>query len=694
MDLGCPEGTSGGRFTDENGHEPERSVEMRGIRETITHWTEDREQPPHPATIAGLCLLCISLIWLLPGSLAPELFGGGNTYPFIIFGYGGVYLLTAALFGCSAALLFALARKMSGPGVRAFALPALAVALFLLYLIPAYLGGSMRMILPFYVPGWNYFDLSPAVDVLMSAVISFSGIGLLSLAMIAPILLIDRYAPMERPYAAAAVLGTLLFPCLAAAIFSIHSVPSVVPWLSLSLSTLSVFCLGIAGAAVLCVPLVVYHLLKGSGNPPRQARVFWLFLLCLLLVWFVPGYLEPGLFLMGHDYPDPGLKMRWFIPYGPGDLEYPFSTVPTIEGNYLIDMNVSPAGPLSLSSLSGTDTCRVYTREHTEERYIAEQVWYRDERTFRSEKRTLLESLTGIGEVSEATLDLGDHLLAAGFERSDAERGYPAWLFANETTKGYILTYERPFDDGRSNDFFIVYYGTYGNTVGPDPDRSLKALIAERLSPSAIRAPGEGLDEEVRLSRMPEAEPFLYISEMIRFAGVLLLTPILFGCSAALLFTGALTELEARKRRPAVAIPLLAAVLLLFPLIPICLAGSTRIYPPFYIPGWEHFGASPLADVLLSLMVFLPALTLTGLGVIAPYLLLRRYLPLKRPIRAALVSGTLLFPLLMILTVWESPYLPSVPWLSLLVLMLRGFCLAAAGAVIIYVVWAAVGQKA
>ncbi|PKL61354.1 MAG: hypothetical protein CVV31_11795 [Methanomicrobiales archaeon HGW-Methanomicrobiales-2] len=663
---------------------------MRGIRETVTRWTKDRlgEQPPHPAAIAGPYLLCISLIWFLPGSLAPELFGEGNIHPVFVFGYGGVYLLAAVLFGCSAALLFALVKGRTGPGMRAFAL---AVALLLLYLIPTYLAGSMQMELPFYVPGWDYFGISPAVDVLMSAAIFLSGISLLSLAVIVPYLFIERYVPMKRPYAAVAVLGTLLFPCLAVAIFSIHSVPALIPWLSLSLSTISVFCLGIAGAAVLCVPLVVYHLLKGSGNPPRQARIFWLFLLCLLLVWFVPGYLEPGLFLIGHDYPDPGLKMRWFIPYGSGDREDSRFTVPTIEGNYLIDEDRflirRSASPLSETALRA-----VYTREHADEQYVVDQWWYNNQGTFRDEKKRLLESLTGSGEVSETTLDLSDHLLAAGFERSDAERGYPVWLFVNETARGYILTYERPFDDGRSNDFFIVYYGTY-NTVGPDPDRSLKALIAQRLSPSAIRAPGEGLDEEVRLSRMPEAEPFLYISEMIRFAGVLLLTPFLFGCSAALLFTGALTELEARKRRPAVAIPLIAAVLLLFPLIPISLAGSTRIYPPFYIPGWEHFGVSPLADALMSLMVFLPALTLTGLGVIAPYLLLRRYLPLKRPVRAALVSGTLLFPLLMILSVWENPYLPSAPWLSLLVLMLRGFCLAAAGAVIIYVVWATVGQK-
>mgnify|MGYP007112381163 CR=1 FL=1 len=507
---------------------------MEGIRETITRWSEDRERPPHPAAIAGLYLLCISLIWFLPGSLAPGLFSGGNTYPFIIFEYGGVYLLAAALFGCSAALLFALARKMSGSGV-----PTLAVALLLLYLIPTYLGGSMQMELPFYVPGWDYFGISPTVDVLMSAVIFLSGITLLALATIVPILLIGRYAPMKRPYAAAAVLGTLVFPYLMVTTFSIDSVPSLIPWLSLSLSTISVFCLGVAGAAVLCVPLVVRHLLKGSGNPPQQARVFWLFLLCLLLVWFVPGYLEPGHFLSGYDSSNPSSwqKESWFIPYGPGNLEYPLSTLPTTEGNYLIDMNVSPAGPHPIVS-----PCRMYTQEHTEERYIAGQRWYRDEWTFRSEKRRLFESLAASGELSETTLELGDHLLAAGFERSDAERGYPAWLFVGETTRGYVLIYERPFDNGRSNDFFIVYYGTYGNTVGPDPDRSLKALIAQRLSPSAIRAPGEGLDEEVRLSRMPEAEPFLYISETIRYAGILLLTPLLFGCSAALLFAGALTE--------------------------------------------------------------------------------------------------------------------------------------------------------
>ncbi|KDE55099.1 hypothetical protein [Methanoculleus sp. MH98A] len=672
---------------------------MRGIRETITRWTRNylREQPPHPAAIAGLYLLCISLIWFLPGFLAPELFGGGNTYPFIIFEYGGVYLLAAVLFGCSAALLFALARKMSGPGVRAFALPALAVALLLLYPVPAYLGGSMQMILPFYVPGWNYFGLSHAADVLMSAVISFSGIGLLSLATIAPILLIDRYVPMKRPYAAAAALGTLLFPILMAAIFRIDPVPSLIPWLSLSLSTLSVLCLGVAGAAVLSVPLVVRRLLKGGGNPPRQARVFGLLLLCLLLVWFVPGYLEPGFFLTGYDHssPNPWLKRCWFVPQGPGDLEHPWSTVPTIEGNYLIDEPCLGGSPLSLSSLSGKVYRTVYTREHTEERYIVEQWWYENERTFRSDKKTAFESLKSFGGISETTLDLGDHLLATGFERSDAERKYPAWLFVNETTRGYILTYERPFDDGRSNDFFIVYYGTY-NTMGPDPDRSLKALIAQRLSPSAIRAPGEGLYEEEHLIRMPEAEPFLYISEMIRYAGILLLTPFLFGCSVALLFAGALTELKTRKRRLMVAIPLLAAVLLFLSLISAYLTGSTWMpIPPFYLPTSEPLGVSTLLDALLNLMVFLSALTLIGLGVIAPYLLLRRYLPLKRPFRAVLVSGTLVFgiliyPLMMMLAVWDG--LHPAPWLSPLAWMALGFCLAAALAVVIYAVQAAAGR--
>lgn len=519
---------------------------MRRIKETITRRTElrPRERPPHPAAIAGLYLLCISLTWLLPGSLAPELFGGGTTNPFIIFEYGGVYLLAAILFGCSTALLFMLA-KGGRSGVRAFT-PV--VALFLLYLTLAYIGGSMQVELPFYVPGWEHFDVSPVVDAMMSAAIFISGISLLSLAVIAPILLIDRHLTLKRPYATAAALGTLLFPCLAAAIFAIDSVPSLVPWLSLFLSTLSVLCLGVAGAAVLSIPLVVYRLLKGGGNPPRQARIFGLFLLCLLLAWFVPGYLEPGLFLSGYDHssPNPWLKRSWFVPQGSGNPDDPWSTVPTIEGNYLVGEGDyrSLAPPLS-----GTVAHRVYNRDDTEERYLVEQRWYRDEWAFRSDKKTLFESLAGSGEVSEATLDLGDHLLAAGFERPDAERRYPAWLFVNETARGYVLTYERPFDDGRSNDFFIVYYGTYGEVIGSDPDRPLKALIAQRLSPSAIRAPGEGLDKEVRLSRMPEAKPFLYISEMIRFAGVLLLTPLLFGCSAALLVTGVRTELEGRKKR-------------------------------------------------------------------------------------------------------------------------------------------------
>ncbi len=677
-----------------------RDSGTRGIQETITRLTEHnfRERPPHPAAIGGLYLLCISLIWFLPGFLEPELFGGGNTYPFIIFEYGGVYLFAVILFGCSAALLFTLVRKISRSGVRVFVL---AVALFLLYLIPAHLGGSMQMELPFYVPGWEYFGASPVVDAVMSGIICLSGISLLSLATIAPVLLIERYFTMKRPHAAVLTLGTLLFPYLTATIFAIDSVPSVVPWLSLSLSTLYVFCLGIAGAAVLCAPLVVYHVLKGSGsgNPPRQARFFGLFLLCILLVWFVPGYLDPGLFVTGHEYPDPGLKMRWFIPYGPGDREYSWSTVPTIEGNYLIDMNTSPAGPLSLPSLSGTDTCRVYTREHTDEQYVVEQRWYEDEWTFRSEKKAIFESLTGIGEVSEATLDLGDHFLAAGFERSEAERGYPAWLFANETARGYVLTYERPFDDGRSNDFFIVYYGTYGENRSSDPDRSLKALIAQRLSPSVIRAPGEGLDKEVRLSRMPEAELFLYISEMIRVASVLLLTPLLFGCSAALLFTGARTEPEARRRRPGAMALFPAAVLLLLPLIPIYLTGSTRmVFPPFYVPGWKYFDVLPLPDALLSLMVFLPALTLIGLGVIAPYLLLGRYLPLERPVRAVLVSGTLIFgilifPLRAMYVLWQEPHPPLTPWLSLLGQMICACCLAVAGAVVISALWAMVGRK-
>lgn len=51
--------------------------------------------------------------------------------------------------------------------------------------------------------------------------------------------------------------------------------------------------------------------------------------------------------------------------------------------------------------------------------------------------------------------------------------------------------------------------------------------------------------------------------------------------------------------------------------------------PPFYLPPTSEppLGVSVLLDALLNLMVFLSALTLIGLGVIAPYLLLRRHLP-------------------------------------------------------------------
>ena len=70
---------------------------------------------------------------------------------------------------------------------------------------------------------------------------------------------------------------------------------------------------------------------------------------------------------------------------------------------------------------------------------------------------------------------------------------------------------------------------------------------------------------------------------------------------------------------------------------------------------------------------------LIGLGMIAPYLLFRRYLPLKQPIHAVFASGVFPFPLQMLLSVRERSYLPHVPWLSFLVLMLLGLFLVVGG---------------
>jgi hypothetical protein len=422
---------------------------------------------------------------------------------------------------------------------------------------------------------------------------------------------------------------------------------------------------------------------------PPVSVIIGLYLICLFLIWLLPGSLEPGLFISNHDQPDEWAKEHWFIPDGAWDSEYPSSTVHTIEGDYLIDEDRFTISHPPLS-VPVTVAHAVYTRQNTGEQYIVAQWWYDDEQVFRDVKKAAFQSLSGLGAVSEVTLDIGDYLLAAGFERSEAEKRYPAWFFENESSMAYILTYERPFDEGRSNDFFIVSYGTYGEVRSSDPDRSLKALLAQRFSPSGVRAPWEEHDGEAGSSRMPNAESFLYISEMIQFAGVLILTPLLFGCSTALLFTGVKIKLQFQARRVAFAVPLLAVALVILPLIPVFLMGSICIYPPFYIPGWEHFGISPHLDALLSLAVFLPAISLPALGVIAPFFLLRRYLPLERPVHAVLVSGTILFPFLMILSVWESPDLPFVPWFSMLILSLQKLFLAAAGAAAVCVLWAAV----
>ncbi|QYZ78029.1 hypothetical protein E2N92_00580 [Methanofollis formosanus] len=396
---------------------------------------------------------------------------------------------------------------------------------------------------------------------------------------------------------------------------------------------------------------------------PQPAALMGLSLLCMILIWFVPGFLEPGLFLSGSDHPGPYLKQVWFIPDGSGTAGYPLSTVHTTEGDYHIDGDIVIRPIPSFSVHAATAAHAVYTREETGEEYVVGQWWYTDEEAFRDEKKVFLRSLAERGEVSPVMLDLGDHLSTAA-----AEQACPALRFTNGTVTGYILTYERPFDNG--DDFFIVYYGTCGNVLGPDPKGSLQALIAERFSPSAVRPPGEDPEPAVR---MPDASAL----GMIRYAGVLILTPLLFGCAAALLFQGVRIEVQAGSRRLLI---LFAGLALLYLVLASLMGVSTRMDLPNFLPG-----------SLLSLPTFLSGLTLLCLAAVTPFLLLTRHLPLRRPIPAVVVSGTLLFPYLVVLVLWTDPlHLPLPPSLALLVSTLRGVGIAAAGAAVLFVGWAAV----
>ncbi|MBP2145374.1 hypothetical protein J2129_000828 [Methanofollis sp. W23] len=411
---------------------------------------------------------------------------------------------------------------------------------------------------------------------------------------------------------------------------------------------------------------------------PRPATTLGLFLLCMLLIWFVPGFLEPGLFLCGPDHPSPYLKQVWFIPDGSGTPGYPPSVVHTLEGDYRLDEDILIQPIPSFSAHAATAAHAVYTREESGEEYLIGQWWYTDEEIFRDEKKVFLGSLADRGEISLVTLDLRDH-----FPEAAAEQVCPTLRFTNETATGYVLTYERPFDNG--DDFFIVYYGTHGDVLGPDPECALEALIAERFSPSAVRPPGE--DPEPTF-RMPDMGPITEIAGMIRYAGVLLLTPLLFGCAAAFLFEGLRTEVQARPRR----LLILAAALALFYLVPASLMGaSRRMDLPNFLPGWSYFDAPPLLDALLSLLTFLSGLSLLCLAAVVPFLLLTPRLPLRRPIPALLLSGTLLFPYLVVLVLWTDPLdLSLPPPLALLVSTLRGVVIAAAGAAVLFVGWAAV----
>ncbi|MDD3621376.1 MAG: hypothetical protein PHQ81_03120 [Methanofollis sp.] len=367
---------------------------------------------------------------------------------------------------------------------------------------------------------------------------------------------------------------------------------------------------------------------------PRPAALIGLYLICIVLIWFVPGFLEPGLFLCGSDYPSPHLKQVWFIPDGSGTPGHPLSTVHTLAGDYHLDDAVQICPPPSFSTHVATAAHAVYTREESSEEYLVGQWWYTDEEIFRDETQMFLGSLAERGDLSAVTLDLGDSL-----PPTTVEQGCPALRFTNRTATGYVLTYERPFDNG--DDFFIVYYGTWGDVIGPDPKGSLKALIAERFSPSAVRPPG--MDPEPTV-RMPNAGP--------------------------------LADIAGPRR-----LSILAAALALLYFVPASLTGSSRRMDlPNFLPGWSPF------DTLLSLVTFLPGLTLLCLAAVTPFLLLTPRLPLRRPTSAVAVSGTLLFPYLVVLILWTDPlHLSLPPSLALLVSTLRGVVIAAVGAAVLFV---------
>lgn len=424
-----------------------------------------------PAVPIGLYLL--TLFWcVFTFFLSPEFLVGANPGPSVIFDYGGVYLLTAVLFGLSTAILFRIFVNKSWEITSLFT-----AAVFLVLLLFSGLTGTGKITPSFYHMGPECFLAA----------------ALFSMSVIIPLLLLNRNITIKRPNVTVFFIATVLFPFLVTMVVAGNFIYMGSHWITLFVSTSGAFLSGFAGAAVISIPLIVLSLMKepGINDKRRDAFTFGLFFACIFLVWFIPGFLEPGFFISG--------------------------------------------------------------------------------------------------------------------SQSKAMAG-----------------------------------------------------------PSA----------------------FIYISFMLRYAGIIILLPVLFGCSAALLYKSINAGEELLKQRTGYIFAIFAGALILLSMIPAVLAPGKNLNLPFYILGWSDFGLHPLADAVLRLMAFVPELSLAALGVVAPFIILNKRLPLKRIVSAIIIAGFFTFPLLVILFYGSGAQMISWPWLSLLVTEFYGFVLAAAGALIIYALYA------
>ena len=439
-----------------------------------------------PAVAIGLYLLTLFLIWFLPGFLSQELFGGVDPCPSVILEYGGIYLLTAVLFGMSSLILFTLVVNKSRAIISFFT-----AALFIILLLFSGLTGTGKITTSFYIGGLESF-LASSCEVIISALITFLATALLSMSVIIPLLMINRYITIKRPNVTLFFIGTILFPFLVTGVFTDNYIHAGSQWISLIVSISGAFLSGLAGTAVISIPLVVLSLMRESGTNDKRRDVFnfGLFFACIFLIWFVPGFLEPGFFISGSQS----------------------------------------------NAMAGSST-------------------------------------------------------------------------------------------------------------------------------------------------------LIYISFMLRYAGIIILMPVLFGCSAALLYKSINTGEELLKRDTGYITGIFAGALILLSMIPAFSVPEKNLNLPFYIYGWSNFGLHPLADTVLSLMAFIPELSIAALGVIMPFIVLKKKLPLKRTISAIIIAGILTFPALVILIYGNGTQMTSWAWLSLIVTELYGFCLAAAGALIIYALY-------